>query len=72
MIDCTNPKAEIRWAMAGSSGRQVFVISVEEFLLFAASANSEAEFRSALYVAGRVEDNRRKPRALTAPAGVSR
>ncbi len=74
MITNCSPKAEIRWAMAGSAGREVFVVSIEEFLACGVSSHSETEFRGLLYKnMGRVEDTRRrKPRALTVAAGVSR
>ncbi len=48
------PKSEIRWTMASSTGT-TFVISVEDFLLRAVLATTEADFRAAIYAAGHVE-----------------
>ncbi len=45
----SSPKTEIRWAMAGSAGREVFVVTVEEFLACGVSSHSETEFRGLLY-----------------------
>jgi hypothetical protein len=57
-IDWTKPKAEIRWRMAGASCN-TFVITLEDFLLCAATTDCEAAFRAAFYRMGRVEEERR-------------